>query len=170
VPAWVGKGGIDQASPGTPAEPELRQAAAQRAKKLVCTYPLPPGNGGNHGGVDVEISEELLGSEPAPSRSRIHDLKEATTLAPDDHEMGEVVGLADDHEGRQGSGLGQQQMVYRQHDLLSLEAELHGDLLHRVNGGPVHIRLAGLAETAIAYWDAKAFKEALERRRSAVHG
>jgi hypothetical protein len=111
VPAWVGKGGIDQASPGTPAEPELRQAAAQRTKKFICAYPLPPGNGGNHNGVNVEISEELLGGEPAPSHSRVHDLKKATMPAPDDHEMGEVVGLADDDERRQSSGLGQQEMV-----------------------------------------------------------
>jgi hypothetical protein len=84
--------------------------------------------------------------------------------------MGEVVGLTDNHERRQGSGFGQQQMVYRQHDLLSLKAELYGDLLHRVNGCPVHVRLAGLAETAIAYRDAKALQEALERRWSAIHG
>jgi hypothetical protein len=170
VPARVGEGSIDQSPPGVPGQPELCQAAAQRTKKLVCTYPLSPGNGGNRGGVDVEIGKELLRGEPSPSHCRIHDLQEAPTLAPDDYEVGEIVGMTDDHERRQGSGLGQQQMVYRQHDLLSLKAELHGDLLHRVNGGPVHIRLAGLAETAIAYGDAKAFKEALERRWAAVHG
>jgi hypothetical protein len=162
--------GIDQASPGASGESELRQAAAQRAKKLVCAYPLPPGSGGNRGGVDVEFIEQLLRSEPAPSHRRIHDLKEATTLAPDDHEMREVIGLTDDHEGWQGAGLRQQQVVYRQHHLLSLKAELHGDLLHGVNGGPVHIGLAGFAQAAITYGDAKALQEAFERRWSAVHG
>jgi hypothetical protein len=53
--------------------------------------------------------------------------------APDDNEMGEAIGLTDDHDRRQGPGLGQQQVVHWQHHLLGLEAELHGDLLYRVN-------------------------------------
>ena len=53
--------------------------------------------------------------------------------APDDDEMSEAVGLADDHNRRQGSGLGHQQVVHWQHHLLGFEAELHGDRLYRVN-------------------------------------
>ena len=84
--------------------------------------------------------------------------------------MGEAVRLADDDDRRQGPGLGQEQVVHRHHHLLSLKAELHGDLFHGIDGGPVHIGLASLAEAAIAHGDAEALEEAFERRRPAIHG
>jgi len=83
--------------------------------------------------VDVESLDQLPRAEPAPPNGRIHDLDEAAMTAPDNDEMGKAVGLTDDHDRRQGPGLRQQQVVHWQHHLLGLEAELHGDLLHRVN-------------------------------------
>jgi hypothetical protein len=83
--------------------------------------------------VDVERIEQLPHAEPASPDGRIHDLDKAAMTTPDDDEMGEAVGLTDDHDRRQGPGLGHQQVVHWQHHLLGLEAELHGDLLYRVN-------------------------------------
>ena len=118
----------------------------------------------------VELVEELPTGRPAPPGGRIHHLHEAAVAAPDDHKVGEAARQAHYHEGWQGCGLGQEQVVDRHHDLLRLEPELHGGLLYGIDGGPIHVRLTGLAQAAVTHMDAKALEEALEGCRAAVHG
>jgi hypothetical protein len=60
-------------------------------------------------------------------------------------------------------------MINWYYDLLSVEAELYGNLLHRVDGSPVHVRLTGLPQAPITNRDAETLEKALERRRAAVH-
>src|SRR5262249_37421377 len=67
-------------------------------------------------------------------------------------------------------GLRQEEVIDRHHDLFRFEPELHCGLLHGIDAGPIHVRLAGLAQAAITHRDAKAFEETLEGGRAAVHG
>src|SRR5262249_38496535 len=69
----------------------------------------------------------------------------------------------------QSGGLGQEEVIDRHHDLLRLKPELHGGLFDGIDTGPIYIRLAGLAQTAVTHGNAKAFEETLEGRRAAVH-
>jgi hypothetical protein len=48
--------------------------------------------------------------------------------APGDDKMREATRHADHHDGWQGCGLGQEQVVDRHDDLLRLKPELHGGL------------------------------------------
>jgi hypothetical protein len=118
----------------------------------------------------VDLIEQTLTRRPAPSNGRIHNLHKAAVTTPDDEEVG-VAGREPDHHNRgEGSGLGDQKMIDRHHHLLSLKSKLARDLFHGVDGGSIHIRLAGLSQTPVAHWNAKALEEAFKRRRTAVHG
>ena len=61
-------------------------------------------------------------------------------------------------------------MVHRQHDLLGVQAELHGHVLQGIDRGPINVGLTRLAQATIAHGHAKAIEQTLERRRAAVHG
>jgi hypothetical protein len=120
--------------------------------------------------MDVEFVEETRASRPAPPGGRIHQLHDAAMAAPGYHEVGHPAGQPHDSESRQGLRLGQEHVVHRQYHLLGLEAELHGQLLQRVDRGAVDIGLTGLAQASVAHGDPEAFQQAFERRRPAVHG
>src|SRR5262245_35995082 len=61
-------------------------------------------------------------------------------------------------------------MVHRQHDLLGLQAELHGHVLQSVDLGAIYIGLTRLAQAPITQGRATAVDQTLERRWTAVHG
>jgi hypothetical protein len=61
-------------------------------------------------------------------------------------------------------------MVHRHHDLLSLQAKLHGHVLQGIDRGPINAGLTRLAQTTIAHGHAKAIEQTFERCRAAVHG
>ena len=77
----------------------------------------------------VDIIEEAPAGRPAPPGGRIHHLHDTAVAAPGDYKMREATRQAHHHDGWQGCGLGQEQMVDRPDDLLRLEPELHGGLL-----------------------------------------
>ena len=118
----------------------------------------------------VNLVQEPLADRPAPPSGGVHHLRDAAVAAPDDHEVGEPAHQADHHNGRQSGSLGQEEVIDRHHDLLRRKPELHGGLFDGIDTGPIYIRLAGLAQTAVTHGDAKAFEETLEGRRAAVHG
>ena len=101
---------------------------------------------GRHGvGVDVDLLEQSPAGHPAPPDGRVHHLEQRPVAAPDQHEVGEALGEADDQQGRQRRGLGQEQVVHGEENLLGREAELPGDGLEDVDRRPVNFGLTGLA-------------------------
>ena len=54
-----------------------------------------------------------------------------------------------DGDCRQGIRLFEQKIARRNHDLLGFKPELHSDLLHRVDRGPIYIGLAGLTQSPL---------------------
>jgi hypothetical protein len=61
------------------------------------------------------------------------------------------LGLAHHDNGRQRCGLRQEQMVHRDHHLLGIQPELHGNFFQGIDRRAVHIRLAGFAQASIAH-------------------
>ncbi len=70
----------------------------------------------------VNVFEKLRRAEPAAARGRIHHLHEPTVPAPHHHEVSKSRGELDDDERGERVGLGAQQMIQGQHDLLGIEA------------------------------------------------
>src|ERR1051326_2276408 len=60
-------------------------------------------------------------------------------------------------------------MVHGHQHLLGVQPKLHGNGFEHVNGGPIHIGLAGFTQAAVAHRQAIALEEAGERRWTAVH-
>ena len=99
---------------------------------------------------------------PSPTSRGIHDLDKRTVAAPDDDEVREPLRVAcHDHRG-QRRGFGQQQVVQWQHELLGLEAELHCNVLYRVNRRTVDVGLTGLLKPRIADPDPETLEETFE--------
>ena len=83
--------------------------------------------------------------------------------------MRDAVGQPDYHNRGQHIRFRQQHVLRRHHDLLRVEAKLHGGLLHRVDRSAVHIGLAGFAQPPVTGRNAKAFQQAFQRGGAAVH-
>jgi hypothetical protein len=111
----------------------------------------------------------LLASDPAPPDAWIHQLNERAMTPPGDHEMSNAVGQPDHHNRRQHVGFPEEHVVRWHHDLLGIEAKLHGGVLHRIDRRAVHIGLAGLPQPPVTGRNAKAFQQAFERGGAAVH-
>ena len=83
--------------------------------------------------------------------------------------MGRPARLPYQDQRRQGPGFIEQKMIWRQHHLLGIKTQVQKQILDRVDRSTVNRGLTGFAKPAIAYGDAKAFKDRLEGGRSAVH-
>ena len=109
--------------------------------------------------MDIELAQKPFPGGPAPSGAGIHHLDIAAATVPDDHKVSQTTVLDNHGDGWHGPGLREQYMVNRHHDLFRFKAELVGKIFHGVDGGPVHIGLACLPETAIVCIDAKSLKQ-----------
>src|SRR5579863_6833190 len=109
-------------------------------------------------------------TEPAPPGGWVHRLHKWPMLSPHEHEMRHPCRQLNDCDCWQGLSLFEQKIVRGNHDLFRLESKLQSDLLHRVDGGSVHIGLAGFTQSPIADWNPEAFEQALQRCRTANRG
>src|ERR1700728_1781909 len=118
----------------------------------------------------MQTREQTFAGKPAPPGRWVHRLNQWPMPSPDEHKMRHPCRQFNDCDCRQGLGLLEQKIVRGNHDLLRLESKLHGDLLHRVDRGAVHIGLAGFPQSSIAHRNPESFEQALQRCRSAIRG
>ena len=147
----------------------VAESAGQEGETFVGARPLPPVGGGNGHHVLVELFEELLPREPAPSVGRVHDLRHARDDAPDDGEMRAPVGQTEYGDRGKGARFLEQNRILRKEHLLERNAEPGGELLQGLDDRSIHLRLAGFAQPPVAQGDAVALEIALERGGPAVH-
>ena len=169
APAGIGQGLGFQLLGSCLRDDQVCLAAAQRLKETGRPGPITPGLGRHGKTVDIQIIQKTLARHPAAPAAGVHHLHPAGMLIPGDHEVGQFIGEAHHHQGRQGIGFFQEQVVGRQHHLLGLQAQLDGQVFQRINGGAIHRGLAGLAQAPIAGVNAEAFQDGLEGSRAAVH-
>lgn len=117
----------------------------------------------------VEIVEDLRTARPAAARGRVHHLNEAPVPAPHHDEVRRPIGMARNDERGQCIRFSMQQVIDGEHHLLGIQSQLLRHLFHRVDGGPIHVGLAGFAQTTVTHGDAEALAQAFERGRAAVH-
>src|SRR5580658_7081212 len=118
----------------------------------------------------MQTREQTFAAEPAPPDRWVHCLNQWSMLPPHEHKMRHPCRQFNDCDCRQGLGLLEQKIVRGNHDLLRLESKLHGDLLHRVDRGSIHIGLAGFTQSSIAHRNPESFEQALQSCRSAIRG
>ena len=110
MPAGLVATAVDQGLSG-PADPQVVEAAGQRTEELAGDRPVAPGLGRDRQGVDVDLVQEPVRRDPAPSHGRVHHLDHRPVTPPDQHEVRQAIRQTDDGDGRQRSGLIQQQVI-----------------------------------------------------------
>ena len=144
-----------------------RQLVDQDARGAFGCRPRFPFLARHTDAVGVNVPQEAPGAPPVPAGGRIHDLEERPDLSPHQHEVRRAVRQTHDGHGRQDRPI-EDEVVGGNHDLLGRQSEPVGDVFDRVDRGAVEIRLARLAQTAIADVDAETFEQGFERRRATV--
>ena len=148
---------------------EILQASTQHGQGFCRTCPFAPSGGSNRVCMHVDLIEKSLAWEPTPPHSRIHHLYKTAVTTPHHHKMSKAARMPRDDQSRKQCGFGKEEMVNRRHDLFSVETKLNGEFFNRIDGGSIHVGLAGLTETTITDGDIEAFEEALQRGWPAVH-